>query len=56
MRFGMNQSLDGYVDQLAFAPGPTLFRQFIEEARGQAGVVAASRDGRRCPAASPDMV
>ncbi|MGO7216331.1 dihydrofolate reductase, partial [Rhizobium ruizarguesonis] len=22
--FGMNQSLDGYVDQMAFAPGPTL--------------------------------
>lgn len=24
--FGMNQSLDGYVDHMAFAPGPTLFR------------------------------
>ena len=32
--FGMNQSLDGYVDHMAFAPGPTLFRHFIEEARG----------------------
>src|SRR5262245_36049885 len=29
--FGMNQSLDGYVDHTAFAPGPTLFRHFIEE-------------------------
>src|SRR5262245_29254572 len=29
--FGMNQSLDGYVDHLAFAPSPTLFRHFIEE-------------------------
>ena len=37
--FGMNQSLDGYVDHLAFAPGPILFRHFIEEAEGQAGSV-----------------
>jgi dihydrofolate reductase len=37
--FGMNQSLDGYVDHMAFAPGPTLFRHFIEEARGQAGSI-----------------
>lgn len=35
--FGMNQSLDGYVDHTAFAPGRTLFRHFIEEAQGQAG-------------------
>ena len=35
--FGMNQSLDGYVDHMAFAPGPTLFRHFIREAEGQAG-------------------
>ena len=37
--FGMNQSLDGYVDHMAFAPCPTLFRLFIEEAQGQAGSV-----------------
>ena len=37
--FGMNQSLDGYVDHMAFAPSPTLFRHFIEEALGQAGSV-----------------
>ena len=37
--FGMNQSLDGYVDHMAFAPDPTLFRHFIEEARAQAGSV-----------------
>ena len=37
--FGMNQSLDGYVDHTAFAPGPMLFRHFIEEAQGQAGSV-----------------
>ena len=35
--FGMNQSLDGYVDHTAFAPTPQLFRHFIEEAEGQAG-------------------
>jgi dihydrofolate reductase len=37
--FGMNQSLDGYVDHMAFAPGPALFRHFIKEAEGQAGSV-----------------
>jgi dihydrofolate reductase len=37
--FGMNQSLDGYVDHTAFAPSPALFRHFVEEARGQAGSV-----------------
>jgi dihydrofolate reductase len=37
--FGMNQSLDGYVDHMAFGPSPTLFRHFIDEARGQAGSV-----------------
>ena len=35
--FGMNQSLDGYVDHMAFGPSPTLFRHFIVEAEGQAG-------------------
>jgi hypothetical protein len=30
----MNQSLDGYVDHMAFAPSPTLFRHFIEDMRG----------------------
>jgi dihydrofolate reductase len=37
--FGMNQSLDGYVDHTAFAPGPALFRHFIKEAQGQAGSI-----------------
>ena len=37
--FGMNQSLDGYVDHMAFGPSPALFRHFIEEAEGQAGSV-----------------
>jgi len=37
--FGMNQSLDGYVDHQAFSPSPALFRHFIEEERGLAGSV-----------------
>jgi dihydrofolate reductase len=40
--YGMNQSLDGYVNHDAFAPGPKLFRHFIE----QAGRNAASLYGR----------
>lgn len=41
--FGMNQSLDGYVDHMAFGPSPTLFRHFIDEARAQAGSVYGRR-------------
>ena len=41
--FGMNQSLDGYVDHMAFAPGPGLFRHFIEQARGLTGSVYGRR-------------
>ncbi len=37
--FGMNQSLDGYVDHMEFGPSPALFRHFIKEAEGQAGSV-----------------
>ena len=37
--FGMNQSLDGYVDHMAFGPSPALFRHFIDQAREQAGSV-----------------
>ncbi len=37
--FGMNVSLDGYVDHMAFAPDPTLFRHFIGEAQQQTGSV-----------------
>lgn len=37
--FGMNVSLDGYVDHMEFQPDPTLFRHFIDEAEGQAGSI-----------------
>jgi dihydrofolate reductase len=41
--FGMNQSLDGYVDHERFAPCPVLFRHFIGEAEGQAGSIYGRR-------------
>ena len=41
--FGMNQSLDGYVDHMAFAPDPALFRHFIEQVLGAAGSVYGRR-------------
>ena len=41
--YGMNQSLDGYVDHTAFGPSPVLFRHFIEQARGLTGSVYGRR-------------
>lgn len=41
--FGMNQSLDGYVDHTEFAPDSTLFRHFVDEARGQTGSLYGRR-------------
>ncbi len=41
--FGLNQSLDGYVDHKEFAPGPALFHHFIEQVRGLAGSVYGRR-------------
>ena len=37
--YGLNQSLDGFVDHTAFNPSPKLFRHFIEAAEQQAGSV-----------------
>lgn len=37
--FGMNVSLDGYVDHMSFQPDPTLFRHFIDETERQVGSV-----------------
>jgi dihydrofolate reductase len=41
--FGMNQSLDGFVDHTAFGPGPALFAHFIGEAERQAGSLYGRR-------------
>jgi dihydrofolate reductase len=41
--FALNQSLDGYVDHDAFAPGPSLFRHFIEQTRDLTGSVYGRR-------------
>jgi dihydrofolate reductase len=41
--FGMNQSLDGYVDHQEFAPDPALFRHWIEQVRGLTGSVYGRR-------------
>jgi dihydrofolate reductase len=41
--FGLNQSLDGYVDHQEFAPGPALFHYFIEQVRGLTGSVYGRR-------------
>lgn len=41
--FGMNVSLDGYVDHDKFAPDPTLFRHFVD----QVGALSGSLYGRR---------
>jgi dihydrofolate reductase len=37
--FGMNVSVDGYVDHEKFAPGPELFRHWIDVVRSLAGSV-----------------
>ena len=41
--FGLNQSLDGYVDHMAFSPGLELFHHFIEQVRGLTGIVYGRR-------------
>ena len=41
--YGLNQSLDGYVDHLAFKPSLALFRHFIEQVRGLTGIVYGRR-------------
>jgi dihydrofolate reductase len=41
--FGMNQSLDGYVDHLAMRPSPALFRHWIEHVRNLTGSVYGRR-------------
>jgi len=41
--FELNVSLDGYVDHQEFAPGPSLFRHFIEQVRNLTGMVYGRR-------------
>ena len=41
--FGMNQSLDGYVDHLEMRTGPALFRHWIEHVRDLTGSVYGRR-------------
>jgi dihydrofolate reductase len=41
--FGMNLSLDGYVDHTEMRPGPALFRHWIEHVRGLTGSVYGRR-------------
>jgi len=42
--YGLNQSLDGYVDHLKLGPPrPALFRHFIEQVRGLTGMVYGRR-------------
>jgi dihydrofolate reductase len=41
--YGMNQSLDGYVEHTNFLPSPALFRHFIDQVRGLAGIVYGRR-------------
>ena len=41
--FGMNVSLDGYVDHEKFGPSPTLFRHFVEQVHHLSGSVYGRR-------------
>ena len=41
--FGLNQSLDGYVDHQEFGPGPVLFHHFTDWVRGLTGSVYGRR-------------
>ena len=41
--YGMNSSLDGYVDHTAFRPGPALFRHWVEQVRASTGCLYGRR-------------
>jgi len=41
--YGLNQSLDGYVDHTEMRPSAALFRHFIEQVRDAAGMVYGRR-------------
>ena len=56
--FGMNQSLDGYVDYMEFGPSPTLFRLALIRFGGHLskGEYDVQTDGRHTNAAAPPPV
>lgn len=37
--YGLNQTLDGFVDHQSFSPGPALFHHFLDHVRSVAGMV-----------------
>ena len=41
--YALNQSLDGYVDHMAFAPDAILFRHFIDDVRSLSGILYGRR-------------
>ena len=41
--YGLNQSLDGYVDHTKFGPSLALFNHFIEQVRGLTGMIYGRR-------------
>lgn len=41
--YGLNQTLDGYVDHTSCSPSPKLFRYFIDHARGLSGSIYGRR-------------
>ena len=41
--YGLNQSLDGYVDHMKFRPSAALFHHFIEQVRDMTGIVYGRR-------------
>jgi len=42
--YGLNQSLDGYVDHMKMGPPvPAVFRHFVEQVRGLTGLIYGSR-------------
>lgn len=41
--YGLNQSLDGFVDHMAFRPDAVVFRHFIDQVRSSAGCLYGRR-------------
>ncbi|WP_026793112.1 dihydrofolate reductase family protein [Pleomorphomonas oryzae] len=41
--FALNQSLDGYVDDMTLEPDPVLFRHFIDDMRAMSGCIYGRR-------------